>query len=205
MRKFKNSLIAFAGLLTLIAVIAFSSPHTALSQKTGKAASSNPSNVNVVNTPDVHVTNGIGLASGTQVAITGTPSVNVNGTPNVNITNTPTVNVANMPTVTVASEGTVLALDQTVLVGMSPTLLQVDVSAFKEIRVWAALNSGTTNYVINLQVIDPNSPQLVQIDSLNGGSGNISKVYDIVAHKIGLALESQNSSSVHVQVYGRVN
>ena len=87
MYKFKDSLIAMAGLLSLVGVIALLTPHIAASQGsvTGVAtakASPTPADVNVVNTPSVNVSN----TAANPVQVTG--SVIVSNSPTVRIDTT---------------------------------------------------------------------------------------------------------------------
>ncbi len=78
---------------------------------TGAVEISGTANVNVINAPDVKITN-------TPIPVTG--AVEVSGTANVNVTNTPNVNIANTPTVELSSNSTV----QVVNAGDTPLLVQ---------------------------------------------------------------------------------
>ncbi|SRR5258706_2435609 len=77
MYKFKNSLIALVGLVTLIAITTVLTARFGYgSSGTGNSApTSQTQNVNVVNTPTV------GLANGSSVAINGTPTVQIANIP----------------------------------------------------------------------------------------------------------------------------
>jgi len=90
--KFKKSLVALIGLASLMTVGTVVMPHTGYGSG-GAATSSAPTaqtqNVNVVNTPTVKSQQDgawiVGLASGSNIGISGTPSVNVANTPTVGI------------------------------------------------------------------------------------------------------------------------
>jgi len=81
--RFKNSLMALIGVVTLIVVTTVLMPHMGYgSSGTGSnAPTSQTQNVNVVNTPAVNAQQ------------SGTWNVGINGTPNVNVANMPTVGI----------------------------------------------------------------------------------------------------------------
>jgi hypothetical protein len=103
MHKFKNSLIALAGMFVLIGVISAVTPLTTQGQGGSSADAPPPKDVNVVNTPSVVVAN--------------TPNVSVTNTPNVNVANTPNVNIANTPSVNVVGAIALDSSNSTVRVG----------------------------------------------------------------------------------------
>ena len=180
MYKFKNSLIAFAGLAALAVVTPLLMPLIGLgSNATGlNAPTSQTQNVNVVNTPTV--------------------SAQQNGTWNVGINGTPTVNVS--------PNETVLAYDQTRTLGALDfaILPPLDVSGFKDIRVVATVN-GSVDYDLLLRVVNPQN-QPVVIDNINQAHpGSGTKTYNIICQTVDFYLSSGGVTAVHIQVYGRSN
>ena len=129
MYRFKQSLIAFAGLFALVSAVALLTPQTGRGQKAPAAPSPLPSphpvNVVVTNTP-------------LPVAIAG--SVNVGNTLSVNVANTPTVRLDPAGNeVTVAPRGTKLVCATGLVndpANTNATLIgPINVSEYSKIRV----------------------------------------------------------------------
>src|SRR6266511_3288578 len=94
MYKFKNSLIALIGLVSLITVVTVMTPHIGYGSSGTAAPAPSTQNVNVVKSQQDGAWN-VGLASGSNVGIAGTPTVNAqqSGTWSVGINGTPTMGI----------------------------------------------------------------------------------------------------------------
>jgi hypothetical protein len=171
MYRFKKSLVALMGVLTLGVIITVSMPHIGrgASEASSSAPTNQTQNVNVVNTPSVNA-----LQSGPwNVGISGTPTVSVSNFPatsNVSISGTPVVALD-------AGNNTVKfdAVNSTVKVDTSNPLLvrDVDNGARQSFRksVFVSLADGSTFAAINPGITPPAGKRLV-LEAISVG-GNI--------------------------------
>jgi len=154
MYRFKRSLVALMGVLTLVVIVTVAMPHIGrgASGTSSNAPTSQTQNVNVVNTPTV--------------------SAQQNGTWNVGITGTPAVTVSNFPATTnvsIDSSANTVKIDTT-----NPLPVRdVDNLARQPFRksVFVPLPDGTTFAAINPGINPPVGKRLV-IEAISV-SGNI--------------------------------
>jgi hypothetical protein len=154
MYRFKSSLIALIGVLTLVGIVTVTVPHI------GRGASGNGTSAPTTQTQNVNVVN--------------TPAVNAQqtGTWNVGISGTPSVAVSNFPATTNVAIDTSANV---VKIGNSDPLLvrDADNPAYQRFRtsVFVSLPDGTTFAAVNPGITPPTGKLLV-IEAISA-SGNI--------------------------------
>ena len=188
MYRFKKSLIALMGVLTLVVIVTVSMPHIGRGASgTGpNAPTAQTQNVNVVNTPTVSAQqNGIW-----NVGINGTPSVNVASMPN-----TPLPIVAPTPQTVLAFTETRSYHDQPLIFG------PYDVSGFKDVRLSYVINGNNCQSNYALLTSDE---QLAFSESFGDGTAG-STLLNVPGQKINFFVVCQlfNSGTVTLEVYGR--
>lgn len=215
MYKFKNSLIAFGGLLLLISAIAFATPHSTQGQREEPVGPTKP--VEVVNTP----------AEPVPVTGTITGSVNVANTPNVNVVNAPTVDarqsgqwnvgIAGTPTVRIdpnsntvqfAPRDTELLLDsgQIQPLGSGAIHFPVEVGSISKVRVYG-INLCGSEVTFRTDALLPGGT-VIQLDDFKEASGGrFTQIYDTLGATLRLTVFpspacAQASGYVQLWVYG---
>jgi hypothetical protein len=148
--KFKRSLIALMGVLTLVVIVTVSMPHIGRGASGANAPTSQTQNVNVVNTPTVNAQQ------------SGTWNVGINGTPVVGLD-------AGNNTIKFDAVNNTVKIDTT-----NPLLVRdVDNAARQSFRksVFVSLPDGTSFAAINPGITPPTGKRLV-IEAVSV-SGNI--------------------------------
>ena len=206
MHRFEKPLDACFVALLILGILTIASPVTTPAQEKKNAPSQNaaptpagPTNVRVVNT----------LAE--PVPVTGTVSVsNLPAIQNVSID--PAANTVKVDTsapLSVRGERTALISDQTRTVDIDrPVAIfdPVDVSQYKEIRIWAFVQ-GYTGYSLIVQILDPGTGNDVTLDqNMNeSGAGHVTKVYNPLCERLGFILVGGATAHVRLRIYGRTN
>jgi len=206
MHRFEKPLDACFVALLILGILTIASPVTTPAQERKNAPSQNaaptpagPTNVRVVNT----------LAE--PVPVTGAVSVsNLPAIQNVSID--PAANTVKVDTsapLSVRGERTALISDQTRTVDIDrPVAIfdPVDVSQYKEIRIWAFVQ-GYTGYSLIVQILDPGTGNDVTLDqNMNeSGAGHVTKVYNPLCERLGFILVGGATAHVRLRIYGRTN
>ena len=187
MYRFKKSLIALIGVLTLTGIVTVALPHIGRGASGTNAPTSQTQNVNVVNTPSVSA-----QQSGTwNVGINGTPSVNV-----VSMPNSPIPIVAPTPQ-------TVLAFNETKsIVGDVATFGPYDVSSFKDVRL--SFNVTGNNCPSSYKLLLSDGVTVAFFSTFGDGGGG-STLISVPGQKIGFDANClfESQGSITLEVYGR--
>lgn len=189
MYRFKKSLVALMGVLTLVVIVTVSMPHIGRGASGANAPTTQTQNVNVVNTPTV--------------------SAQQNGTWNVGINGTPTVNVASMPNtplpIVMPTPQTVLVFSGTQnIIANSPAYFgPYDVSNFREVRLSFSINGNNCQGFYNLLLSDGQSVTFSSDSFGNGSYG--STLVSVPGQKIVFVAACQlfNQGTVTFEAYGR--
>lgn len=182
MKYIQNSLIAFAGVFSFACALTLCVPSLIYGQKADSPTKTPPApaDVRVVNTPSE------------PVPIAGTVSIG---------------NAVDSPIPVRGVDETVLALDQTLQVAAAGdvSIGTVDVSAYKQIRVFSQLLDGSNGYGVVL-LIPPGGAggQFFNLDLI---SGTATRTYEIPGQTLNLRLlgNINAGSTVRVRIYGRNN
>lgn len=162
MYRFKRSLIALMGVLTLVVIVTVSMPHI------GRGASGNGANAPTTQTQSVKVVN----TTGEPVPIQGTVAPGASTLWNVGVVGTPNVAVSNFPATTNVAIDTSA---NTVKIDTSSPLLvrDVDNPARQPFRksVFVSLPDGTTFAAVNPGISPPTGKVLV-IEAISA-NGNV--------------------------------
>jgi hypothetical protein len=203
MNRIKNSLIAFTCLLVFIGVAAMFTSHAGYSRtvSAGAGAPAPPPGQGVVvtNTP---------LPVTGQVGITGKPSVIVANPVSIDSVNN-TVTLDPNSALQVHEPETILASDQTVTINFPQYVGQIDVSAFKQIRVVLHYVAGTTNYSVQPVITIPDSVSTIPLGTnpILPGQGTVTRVYTPLCQNIRFAVSPNPPAelTLRILVYGREN
>jgi hypothetical protein len=186
MYRFKRSLIALMGVLTLVVIVTVSMPHIGRGASGNNAPTTQTQNVNVVNTPNV--------------------AAQQNGIWNVGINGTPSVNVASMPNtplpIAVPTPQTILAFTETRNYHDQPLIFgPYDVSAFKDVRLSYVITGNNCQGSYTLPTSDD---RLAFSENFGNGSGG-STLVNVPGQKISFFALCQffNQGTVTLEVYGR--
>ena len=188
MYRFKKSLIALIGVLTLVVIVTVSMPHIGRGASgTGtNAPTSQTQNVNVVNTPTVTAQQ------------SGSWNVGINGTPTVNVGNT----TNNPIPIVAAAPQTVLAFTQTRSYGDQPLVFgPYDVSAFKTVRLSYVISG---NHCQGTYALLASDERLAFSENFGNGTEG-STLLDVPGQKINFFVVCQffNQGEITLEVYGR--
>jgi hypothetical protein len=183
MNKIKTSINAFLGISLIVLVGAVIT--------TNAQAPTTSKDVNVVNTPSVNVANPVGLAPGTIVGISSTNN---------------TVRLASNTLVTVRGEKTEIIYNQVVTAFCCPPAITalVDVSAYKQIRIVASLETVNNSVLITPYLHfsnDPNANYSERVTLDDSYQNSMNRVYDTPGQYIRVQL--QGSGSVKIMIFGR--
>ena len=219
MYRFEKPLDACFVALLILGILTIASPTPAQEKKNAPSQNAaptpaGPTNVRVVNTlaEPVPVTGTVSVSNlpATQT-VSGTVSVsNLPAIQNVSID--PAANTVKVDTsapLSVRGERTALISDQTRTVDIDrPVAIfdPVDVSQYKEIRIWAFVQ-GYTGYSLIVQILDPGTGNDVTLDqNMNeSGAGHVTKVYNPLCERLGFILVGGATAHVRLRIYGRTN